>query len=61
MIKLDTQGYCQDCVDFEPIVIRKPEQFIDGFGNVRYYGDTIVKCVYQPQCEAIYCCSKKEK
>lgn len=60
MIKLDTHEYCQDCVDFEPIVIQRPERFNVSFGDFRYCGDTIVECEYRRRCEAIHSYLKKE-
>lgn len=51
MIRLEVEGYCQDCLDFCPDVI-KPERVITA-GNKTSYTDTIVHCKYQKRCSGI--------
>ena len=51
MIKLEVEEYCQDCLDFNPDVI-KPERIRTEGGNT-YYTDTVVQCKYHKRCSGI--------
>lgn len=51
MIKLDVEGYCHECLDFCPDVI-KPERVIAPSTDA-YYTDTIIKCKYRKRCGGI--------
>ena len=46
MIKLEVEGYCQECSKFKPI---KKEMF---YANNRVY-ETIIRCEHKEMCEEI--------
>ena len=53
MIRLEVEGYCQECLDFSPDVTTAKRLFsIDGeeYGNI---GDTIVRCEHRKRCANI--------
>lgn len=55
MIRLEVEGYCQQCLDFSPDVM-KPEREISKTVNGTHsmsYSDTIVKCKYRNRCASI--------
>lgn len=60
MIKLDVCKYCQDCIEFEPRVTKRPETLNAYFGDFSFYGDTVVECVNRYKCEVLYNHLKKE-
>lgn len=51
MIKIEVEGYCHNCLDFEPDVI-KPDRVYTGFDEY-VWGDTMVRCEYRKRCAAI--------
>lgn len=51
MIKLDVEGYCHECLDFCPDVV-KPVRVIAS-GTDAYYTDTIIQCKYRKRCAGI--------
>lgn len=59
MIKLNVCRYCQDCMEFEPRVTKRPELYISA-GENYFYGDTVVECVDRYKCEVLYNHLKKE-
>ena len=52
MIKLDVEGYCQQCLDFSPEVTR-PERVTDVTGKFIGYSDTVIQCKYRKRCSGI--------
>lgn len=55
MIRLDIEDYCQQCLDFNPDVL-KPEREISKTLNGTHsasYSDTIVRCKYRKRCDGI--------
>ncbi len=52
MIKLDVEGYCQQCLDFSPDVT-KPERLTSVDGEFIAYSDTIIQCKYRKRCSGI--------
>ena len=52
MIKLEVEGYCQQCLDFCPDVV-KPERVVVVGSDKPIYSDTIVHCKYQKRCSGI--------
>lgn len=61
MIKLDVRAYCYGCTEFfGQEVTQRPEQLNADFGDFDLYGDTVVECVHQRHCEALYNHLKKE-
>ena len=64
MITLDIQGYCQECLDFEPDVERGKKEYIgwDLNGHDKFViTDTVVRCKYRNRCKAIKRYLEKEK
>lgn len=57
MITLDIQPYCQECMNFEPVIIQRPEKLYSGDlgGSTPYVtvGDTVVGCERRKYCENI--------
>lgn len=55
MIRLDIQGYCKACCDFEPDVTKPERQLIQtNKGDaINIQTDTIIRCKYAKRCEAI--------
>lgn len=55
MIKLDIQGYCQSCRDFEPDVTRPEKLIIKDYddNSLTIQTDTIIQCRYAKRCENI--------
>lgn len=54
-IDLDVKGYCSECCDFDPDVI-KPERRlhrIDENTVMNIQSDTIIRCKYAKRCENI--------
>lgn len=51
MIRVEVEGYCQQCLDFSPDVI-KPERVADIKGDP-LYTDTIIHCKYRKRCAGI--------
>lgn len=52
MIRIDTQPYCDCCLDFTPDV-EPPERLYGYFDNGQEYeqfGDTVVRCKYRKRC-----------
>ena len=52
MIKIEVEGYCQNCLNFQPDVIR-PERLRMGNDGTPTSGDTIVRCEYRQRCAGI--------
>ena len=48
MIRIDVEGYCQACLDFEPDVV-KPVRNLD----TNTWSDTVVQCKYRKRCAGI--------
>lgn len=45
MIRIDVEGYCHGCLDFEPDVskpVRNPDD--------NSWGDTVIQCKYRKRC-----------
>ena len=60
MIKLDVCEYCQNCLEFEPVVTNFPELlYADGL-LLSVVGDTVIKCKNHYKCETLYNNLKKE-
>lgn len=55
MIRLDIQGYCESCCDFEPDVTKPVKStYTDGFDEVIVVqSDTIIRCKHAKRCECI--------
>lgn len=55
MIKIDVEGYCQECLDFTPDVVGATRVFYaDGDGdNEIVQTDTLVRCKYRKRCAGI--------
>lgn len=51
MIRVDVEGYCHQCLDFEADVV-KPIRITDAFGE-SLFTDTVVTCVYRKRCAVI--------
>jgi hypothetical protein len=51
MIKLDVEGYCQNCLDFNPVVVR-PTRIIHHDGETEF-GDALVQCENRKRCAGI--------
>lgn len=60
MIKLDVHEYCQCCLEFEPVVIERPDCLYVDNSLSGLVGDTIVKCENHDKCKTIYNHLKKE-
>ena len=54
MIELNVREYCQACMEFDPQVTRRPDQFYRNDGKCIVCGDTIVECANGRHCEALY-------
>ena len=52
MIRVEVEGYCHKCLDFNPDVIR-PERARGLGGEVVFQTDTIVQCTYRKRCAGI--------
>lgn len=52
MIRVDVEGYCQQCLDFTPDVIEPKREFSIEVGEV-VLTDTIIKCKYRKRCAGI--------
>lgn len=48
MIRIDVEGYCHNCLDFEADV-SKPLRDI----KTNVWGDTVVQCKYRKRCSGI--------
>lgn len=55
MIKIEVEGYCQQCLDFTPDVVEPTRAFYtDGTGgSIVLQSDTLVKCKYRKRCAGI--------
>lgn len=51
MIKLDVEGYCQDCLDFDPAVVKATR--IQCHNGEFEYSDTLIQCENRRRCAAI--------
>lgn len=51
MIRVEVEGYCQNCLDFNPDVI-KPERKRTEGGNV-VYSDTVIQCEHRKRCAGL--------
>lgn len=51
-IKLEVEGYCQECMDFKADVTG-PERAIYGNKELVFVSDTIVRCEYRNRCRNI--------
>lgn len=51
MIRLEVEGYCQSCLDFEPDVT-KPTRVIPIDGEC-FFTNTIVQCTNRKRCAGI--------
>ena len=51
MIRVEVEGYCQECLDFTPDVT-KPER-IRTEGGPLIYTDTTIHCKYHKRCAGI--------
>lgn len=54
MIELNVREYCQECMEFDPQVTRRPEQLHRNDSKCIVYGDTIVECANGRHYEALY-------
>lgn len=48
MIRIDVEGYCHECLDFEADVT-KPQRNLE----TNTWGDTVVQCKYRKRCSGI--------
>lgn len=60
MIKLDVCEYCQYCLEFEPVVMERPNYLFEDGARCGSIGDTIVQCENRFKCENLYNNLKKE-
>ena len=51
MIRVDIQGYCENCFNFEAVTENQHCVFIDG--KPLRWGDTIVRCANKDLCDRI--------
>ena len=52
MIVIDVEEYCQECLDFEPSVIKARKQLADWGGGYEQ-SNTQIQCEYRKRCKAI--------
>lgn len=60
MIKLNVCGYCQNCLEFKPIVAKRPNLLFENGVRCNIIGDTIVECENKYKCKTLYNNLKKE-
>lgn len=55
MIRLDVQGYCAECCDFESDIAKPVRDTVRSSGGIIevIQTDTIVRCKYAKRCENI--------
>lgn len=51
MIKIDVEGYCQQCLDFTPDVVAPTKAYSEG--NVVFQSDTLIRCEHRKRCANI--------
>lgn len=52
MIVIDVEEYCQECLDFEPDVIKARKQLADWGGGYEQT-NTQIQCAHRRRCKAI--------
>lgn len=52
MIRVEVEGYCQQCLDFNPDVT-SPDRVRSVNGDVVFQTDTIIHCKYRKRCAGI--------
>lgn len=54
MIKIDVEGYCQQCLDFTPDVVAPVKAYSsDGSGDSVIQTDTLIRCEHRKRCANI--------
>lgn len=68
MIKLEVANYCQDCPQFKPEVIERPQlEKLSGYDmmsgrtvkSTTFRGNTLIACRDRGRCEMVYKCISK--
>lgn len=62
MIKLEVANYCQDCPQFKPEVIERPQLGkLSGKAakSKTFHGNTLIACRDRARCEMVYKCVSK--
>ena len=52
MIRVDVEGYCQQCLDFDPDVTR-PERYSSVGSDQFMFSDTVIQCKHRKRCAGI--------